>query len=559
MTRRACSVCRGERLKPEYSAVTLAKLRLPQVLALSVEDALAWIEAAGSRRETAAAVGAVVAEVRARLALLDRVGLAYLTLDRHTATLSGGEARRVRLSAALGSQLVGVCYVLDEPTVGLHPRDVEKLALALRDLRARGNTVLVVEHDLSFMEQADWVVDLGPGAGREGGRVVVAGSPADVAAHPSSATGAALRGEIRLVRESPRSPESANGARVRIRGARVHNLRGVDLEFALGEMTGVCGPSGSGKSTLVLDTLVPALQGERANGRWTRVERPPALARVVVVDAGAIGRTPASCPATYTGVMEPLRELFARLPEARARGFEASRFSFNSPQGRCPACEGKGATQVEMQFLADLWLTCEECGGKRYAAPVLDVRWRGLSIADVLALTVTEALELFRDLPAIAAILKTLADVGLGYVQLGQSSTTLSSGEAQRMKLASELFRAEGTLRSVIVLDEPSTGLSSGDLVHLARVLDRLVARGDAVLVIEHHAQLLAICDRLVELGPEGGAEGGRVVCTGTPLELAANTASITGPFLARELVRADSGAARTAPVARKRRSGVAT
>jgi excinuclease ABC subunit A len=278
----------------------------------------------------------------------------------------------VRLSAALGSQLVGVCYVLDEPTVGLHPRDTEKLAAALRDLRARGNTVLVVEHDLSFMEQADWIVDLGPGAGRDGGNVVVAGRPADVAAHKSSATGAALRGEIRLVREAPRAADPARGGTVRLRGARVHNLRGVDFEFALGGITGVCGPSGSGKSTLVLDTLVPALQGERPAGRWTKIEKPPGLARTIVVDAGAIGRTPASCPATYTGLMEPLRELFARLPEARARGFEASRFSFNSPQGRCPACEGKGATAVEMQFLADLWLPCEECGGQRYAAPVLE-------------------------------------------------------------------------------------------------------------------------------------------------------------------------------------------
>jgi len=558
MTRRVCSTCKGERLRPEIAAVTLGNRRLPEVLALAVKDALDWIEKTGARRETAAAVGAVVAEVRSRLALLDRVGLAYLTLDRHTATLSGGEARRVRLSAALGSQLVGVCYVLDEPTVGLHPRDTEKLAAALCDLRARGNTVVVVEHDLSFMEQADWVVDLGPGAGREGGNVVVAGHPKDVAAHPTSATGAALRGEIRLVHEAPRSGDRAAGGCVRLRGGRVHNLRGVDLEFALGEITGVCGPSGSGKSTLVLETLVPALSGERPNGRWTKIERPPGLARTIVVDAGAIGRTPASCPATYTGLMEPLRELFARLPEARARGFEASRFSFNSVQGRCPACEGRGAIAVEMQFLADLWLPCEECGGKRYAASVLEVRWRGLSIADVLALTVAEALELFRDLPAIATILKTLADVGLGYIQLGQSSTTLSSGEAQRMKLASELFRADSAQRSVLILDEPSTGLSAGDLVHLARVLDRLAARGDAVLVIEHHAQLLAICDRLIELGPEGGEEGGRVVAAGTPLELAADPASITGPFLARELARADLHVSKPAASPRSRRREVA-
>jgi excinuclease ABC subunit A len=549
MSRRSCSACRGERLKPEYAAVILGGRRLPEVLSLSVGEALAWIVKVGARRETAASVGAVVAEIRSRLSLLDRVGLAYLTLDRHTATLSGGEARRVRLSAALGSQLVGVCYVLDEPTVGLHPRDVEKLALALQDLRSRGNTVIVVEHDLSFMERADWLVDLGPGAGREGGSVVASGPPAEVALHPTSATAAALRGEIRLARET--ASRRAAGL-VRLRGARVHNLRGVDLEFAFGEICGVCGPSGSGKSTLVLETLVPALQGERPDGRWKRLEKPPVLARAVVVDAGPIGRTPASCPATYTGLMEPLRELFARLPEARARGFEPGRFSFNNPRGRCAACEGKGAIAVEMQFLADLWLTCEECGGRRYAPEVLEVRWRGLSIADVLDLTATEALEVFRHQPAISRILATLADVGLGYVQLGQSSTTLSSGEAQRMKLASELFRAEAVGRSVLVLDEPSTGLSAGDLVHLVRVLDRLAARGDAVVLIEHHAQLLAICDRLLELGPEGGEGGGRVVAAGTPGDLAADPDSITGPFLVREISRAPRSA-------RPRRKEVAT
>ena len=322
-------------------------------------------------------------------------------------------------------------------------------------------------------------------------------------------------------------------------GARLHNLRGVDFEFAYGAITGICGPSGSGKSTLVLDTLVPALRGERPEGRWKRCEKPAGTPRLVLADAGPIGRTPASCPATYTGLMEPLRELYARVPEARARGFEASRFSFNNPHGRCPACEGKGATTVEMQFLADLWLVCEECAGRRYNPAVLEIRWQGLSIADALDLTVAEALETFRHQPPIARILETLRDVGLGYLRLGQSSTTLSSGEAQRMKLASELFRADESGRAVIVLDEPSTGLSAGDLVHLARVLDRLAARGDAVILIEHHAQLLSICDRLVELGPQGGAAGGRVIAAGTPGELAADAASVTGPFLARELERA--------------------
>jgi excinuclease ABC subunit A len=543
MTSRACAVCKGERLRPEYAAVTVGKVRLPEALALPVDRALQWIEELVATRSAGKngaleAVAAVLAEIRSRLALLDRVGLPYLTLDRLTSTLSGGEARRVRLSAALGSELVGVLYVLDEPTVGLHPRDVAKLTDALLELRGRGNTVLVVEHDLAFMERADWLVDLGPGAGREGGHVVASGTPADVAREAASTTAAALRGEIRLVRDAP-GPGPATSGGVRLVGARLHNLRGIDFGFAYGAITGVCGPSGSGKSTLVLDTLVPALRGEKPAGRWKRLEKAAGTPRLVLADASPIGRTPASCPATYTGLMDPLRELYARLPEARARGFEAGRFSFNNPHGRCPACEGKGATTVEMQFLADLWLVCEECGGRRYAPAILEVRWQGLSIADALDLTVAEALETFRHQPAIARILATLADVGLGYVRLGQSSTTLSSGEAQRMKLAAELFRADSAGRAVVVLDEPSTGLSAGDLVHLARVLDRLAARGDAVIVVEHNTQLLSVCDTLVELGPGGGEAGGRIVAAGTPREVAADRASITGPFLAAELARA--------------------
>jgi len=536
MLRRTCSTCGGERLRAEFRAVTVGKLRMPELLKSSVSAAHEWSQELATKPKLVQSVGAVVEEIRSRLGLLDRVGLGYLTLDRATATLSGGEARRVRLSASLGSQLTGVCYVLDEPTVGLHARDTDALTDALRELVTRGNSVLVVEHDPAVMERADWIVDLGPGAGRQGGTIVASCPPAELRAHATSKTAAALRGEIPLAREARAKSQGPRPERVVLTGAKQHNLNGVEFSFEFGALTGICGPSGSGKSTLVLDCLVPALQGERPQGRWKKLAHLPAETRVVVVDAAPLGRTPASIPATYTGLMEPLRELFARTPEARARGFDAGRFSFNSPKGRCVACEGKGSTKVEMQFLADLWLVCEECNGKRYAPEVLEVRWRGRSIADALELTAEEALTFFEHQPALVPVLRTLCDVGLGYLQLGQSSTTLSGGEAQRVKLAAELARAEGGGRSVLVLDEPSTGLAQCDVQFLARVLDRLAARGDAVIVIEHHLGLLAICDELVELGPGGGAAGGKLVARGTPAELARDPASITGPYLAREL-----------------------
>jgi len=543
MTRRVCSSCEGERLKAQSRAVTLGRKRLPALLRMSIEEACAWAEKLAGSARIAASVGPVLNEVRSRLGLIQKVGLGYLTLDRHTRTLSGGEARRVCLSASLGSQLVGVCYVLDEPTVGLHPRDVDRLTSALLELRDRGNTVIVVEHDTELMKRADWIVDMGPGAGRHGGRVVASGAPADVERHPESLTAAALRGDLKLSRTSDEPEEDGHagtsrrlGDEVTLVGARGNNLRGVDFPFRFGQLTGVCGPSGSGKSTLVLDTLVPALRGEPRGGRWRSLRGLPGGGmRTVVVDASPIGRTPASIPATYTGLMDPLRELFARTPDARVRGFTVARFSFNGTQGRCPACDGRGALKVEMQFLADLWLVCEECDGKRYAPEVLEVRYRGHSIADVLGLTIEEALELLQHQPKIADVLKTLQDVGLGYMQLGQSSTTLSGGEAQRVKLASELTRAETGARGVVVLDEPSTGLAASDLTHLARVLDRLARKGNAVIVIEHHTGLLSVCDRLVELGPGGGDDGGRCIAVGTPSELAADPESITGPWLELE------------------------
>jgi excinuclease ABC subunit A len=387
------------------------------------------------------------------------------------------------------------------------------------------------------MRRADWIVDMGPGAGRLGGKVVASGTPAEIEAHPRSLTGAALRGEIAM--GGKRDARKPGADSLELFGARLHNLDGVDCALRFGELCGVCGPSGSGKSTLVLECLVPALRSELPAGRWRRLQSPlGGKPRLVLIDATAIGRTPASIPATYTGLMEPLREVFARTPEARMRGMNAAHFSFNSPRGRCEACEGRGAVKVEMQFLADLWLECEECEGKRFRPEVLEVRLRGRSIADVLAMTVDEAVDFVGGQPRALKILETLRRVGLGYMTLGQSSTTLSGGEAQRIKLASELALADEVGRSVIVLDEPSTGLAASDVAHLARVLEQLADRGHAVVVIEHHTGLLAICDHLIELGPGGGESGGRLIAQGTPVELAADPASITGPWIGAELTR---------------------
>ncbi|HEX6882586.1 MAG TPA: excinuclease ABC subunit UvrA [Planctomycetota bacterium] len=552
MRQTTCDRCGGERLAPAPRAVVVGKKRLPEVLALDVDAVHAWLAQLALPARVREGVAPLLAELASRVGLLAQVGLGYVTLDRTVSTLSGGESRRVRLASSLGSKLVDVCYVLDEPTVGLHPGDVARLTDALLALRDGGNTVIVVEHDEALMRRADHVLDLGPRAGRFGGELIASGTPEEVARHPTSLTAAALRGE--LVLERPTRARDASLPSLRLSGARLHNLRGLDLELSFGELLGLCGPSGSGKSTLVLDCLVPALRGEAPAGRWRSLRGGGEGTRLVVVDASPLGRSPKSIPATAVGILEPLRELYARTPEARARGLSAAYFSFNSTRGRCPACEGRGSVQVEMQFLADLWLTCEECDGKRYQPEVLAVPYRGRSIADVLALPVEGALEFLRDVPEIARPLETLVAVGLGYLGLGQSSTTLSVGEAQRVKLAGELARAAGGARAVIVLDEPTTGLARCDVLQLYEVLRKLVERGDAVLVIEHHVDLLGACDRLVELGPGGGAAGGRLLATGTPAELAADPASVTGPWL-RAARGGDAAPARAARRGRKVRA----
>ncbi|MDF1837008.1 MAG: excinuclease ABC subunit UvrA, partial [Planctomycetota bacterium] len=539
MSRKTCLTCEGERLAPGPRAVIVGDQRLPEFLGKTVEDALAWVESLKVKKAMQEAIAPVLSELRSRLGLLDRVGLGYLTLDRTARTLSGGEARRVRLSANLGSELVGVTYVLDEPTVGLHPRDVDRLTGALEELRDRGNTVVVVEHDPAVMRRADWILDLGPGAGEEGGQLMAMGPPDEIEACQESSTGAYLRGELDLGGEGGEEDQGLRPVRMaqwpplRLKGATTHNLKGVDLDVPFGKITGLCGPSGSGKSSLVLDTLVPALKGHAHEGRWDSVRGLiGGDLRISVVDASPIGRTPRSVPATYTGLMDPLRALFVRTPDARLQGFTIANFSFNSSKGRCPACEGIGATKVEMQFLADLWLVCEECDGKRYRPEVLDVRYRDKSIADILSMSILEASQFLEHQKDIRPTLDALVSVGLGYMRLGQSATTLSGGEAQRVKLASELAHAERLGRGLVVLDEPSTGLAGVDVVHLARALRGLAKKGNAVLVIEHHTDLLAMSDNLIELGPEGGAAGGQVVASGTPEELMTDPNSITGPWL---------------------------
>ncbi len=535
-----CEACQGQRLKAPILGVRIGDLNIAQLCALTVQQAQAWVRALEPSPRERTITAQLLPELGSRLGFLDDVGLGYLTLDRRGHSLSGGEAQRIRLASQLGSRLTGTLYVLDEPTIGLHARDVGRLLDTLEGLRDLGNTVVLVEHDLATIRRADWVLDLGPGAGSAGGRIVAQGTPQAIADHPDSITGAWLSGRARFpVPDRPR----AGGPPIRIRGARGHNLQGLDVAIPTAALTVVTGVSGSGKSTLVMDTLAPRLQRALARSRQAQelpvglpaagLDLPEGLNRVVVVDHTPIGRSPRSCPATYTKLLDPLRKLYASLPEAQMRGLTVSDFSYNR-EGACPACEGRGAVLVEMHFLSDVWMPCEECGGARYRERVLDVRWQGQSIADVLAMPAQQALEIFANHRKIARFLRTLCEVGLGYLELGRPANTMSGGEAQRVKLAQELaIRRKG---SVYLLDEPTTGLHPADVVHLLRVLQRLVDRGDTVVIIEHAPELIAAADHVIDLGPEGGDAGGRVVATGTPAAVARVPASHTGRALAELL-----------------------
>jgi excinuclease ABC subunit A len=516
-----CPDCRGRRLRPESLAVRVMGHDLGELSALAVH------ELARSLREGLEApdllsvnesevARPLVAEVLARLAFLDEVGVGYLSLDRGATTLSSGEAQRIRLGTRLGGALVGVLYVLDEPSVGLHPRDTSRLLATLARLRDQGNTVVVVEHDLDVIRAASHVVDVGPGAGVHGGRVLFAGLPSVLASTTDTPTGPWLAGK----RFAPRAPARARGS-LSLEGVTLHNLRDLSVSIPLGQLVAVTGVSGSGKSSLVVHALLPAMRARIAGREPAFALRgADAIGRVVAVDQSPIGRTPRSTPATYVGLMTPLRELFASLPEARARGYEAARFSSNVKGGRCEACEGEGVVRVAMQLLPDVYVRCEVCQGARYNRDTLEVRYRGLSIADALALPIDEAADLFSPIPPLRDRLATLRALGLGYLTLGQSGTTLSGGEAQRLKLGKELAR-RSELPTLYVLDEPTTGLHPGDVEALLHVLDQLVGQGHSVVIIEHAMELVACADWVVDLGPEGGEGGGRVVAAGTPRELA--------------------------------------
>ena len=533
-----CPDCQGRRLRKESLAVTVGEKNIYEFTTLSVEDALIWMDGLTLTEQQMLIADRILKEIRSRLGFLKSVGLGYLTLARSAGTLSGGESQRIRLATQIGSSLMGVLYILDEPSIGLHQRDNDKLLATLKNLRDLGNSLIVVEHDEDTMRAADYLIDIGPGAGVHGGQVVAAGTPAEVMANPDSLTGQYLSGKKKI--EVPTVRRPGNGKVLKVIGAAENNLRHIDVEFPLGTFTVVTGVSGSGKSSLVNEVLFKRLGAELMRmkvrpGKCDRIEGIEQLDKVVNIDQSPIGRTPRSNPATYTGLFNDIRDLFASTQEAKSRGYGQGRFSFNVRGGRCEACSGDGLLKIEMHFLPDIFVPCEVCKGRRYNRETLEVRYKGKNIADVLDMTVDEALDFFSALPKLKKRLQTLQDVGLGYVKLGQPSTELSGGEAQRVKLATELSK-QATGKTIYILDEPTTGLHSDDVRKLLEVLQRLVDAGNTVVVIEHNLDVIKCADHLIDLGPEGGDGGGTIVCTGTPEEVAACPASFTGQYLKRML-----------------------
>lgn len=538
MQERPCHACSGRRLKPEVLAVTVANRSIIDVCELSIDDAITFFKTITLNEVEQTIARQILKEINARLIFLQDVGLNYLSLARSAVTLSGGEAQRIRLATQIGSGLTGVLYVLDEPSIGLHQRDNERLIRTLKRLRDLGNTVIVVEHDEDTIKTADYLVDIGPGAGIHGGEIVAHGTPAEVEAYPESITGQYLSGKKTIA--IPKKRRAGNGKVLTIKGARENNLKNIDVTIPLGQLVVVSGVSGSGKSSLINDILAKELSARlhRANtvaGRHDEIEGINQLDKAIIIDQSPIGRTPRSNPATYTGLFTPIRELFSATPEARIRGYGPGRFSFNVRGGRCENCAGDGIIKIEMHFLPDVYVPCEECGGKRYNREALEIHYKGKTISDVLSMTCEQALEFFVNIPAIARKLQTLVDVGLGYIALGQSATTLSGGEAQRIKLATELSRRP-TGKTLYILDEPTTGLHMADVAKLLDVLHTLVAAGNSMVIIEHNLDVIKSADYLIDMGPEGGEAGGEVVATGTPEQVAKNPKSYTGQFLKKFL-----------------------
>jgi excinuclease ABC subunit A len=534
-----CTACNGARLRAEALAAKIGEKNIAEVCGLSVADAhqfFAQLKFFGDDREIA---DPILTEITSRLGFLEKVGLDYVTLDRASDTLSGGELQRVRLATGIGSGLAGILYILDEPSIGLHPRDNQRLIHALRDLLAGDNTILVVEHDEAMMRQADWLIDIGPGAGTRGGRVIAEGTPADVMANSESLTSKYLAGATSIPVPTRRR-KGAKAQSIFIEGVTTNNLKNVTVEFPLGLFNGVTGVSGSGKSSLVNDTLAPALIRKLGGvaprpGPFTGLKGADQIDKVIAIDQSPLGRSSRSSAATYTGAFDEIRKIFAATKEAKQLGFKSSRFSFNKPGGRCEECQGHGVKRIEMKFLPDLTITCPVCHGQRFNEHTLAARYKGKSIADVLAMPVEEAVAYFQNFPAIHRILSSLNDIGLGYLPLGQPATTLSGGESQRIKLATELARTE-TGKTLYFLDEPTTGLHFDDIRLLLGVLQRLVDRGNTVIVIEHNLDVLKCCDHLLDLGPEGGSRGGYLLATGTPEEIAALDGNETGLFLRHSL-----------------------